>query len=115
MTIWLDAQLPPALAAWIMATFEIECRAARDLGLRDATDATLFLAARDASAVVLTKDKDFVELVRRLGTPPQVLWLTCGNTSNAMLREILTKVLPAALRSLEQGETMLIVGDNPLS
>ena len=47
MTIWLDAQLSPSLAEWIQATFGIECRAARELGLRDAKDASVFQAARE--------------------------------------------------------------------
>jgi predicted nuclease of predicted toxin-antitoxin system len=54
--------------------------------LRDATDHQIFLRAKQEVAVVLTKDSDFVDLVKRLGTPPQVLWLSCGNTSNARLR-----------------------------
>jgi predicted nuclease of predicted toxin-antitoxin system len=37
----------------------------------------------------MTKDSDFVDLVERLGPPPQIIWLTCGNTSNLRLREIL--------------------------
>jgi predicted nuclease of predicted toxin-antitoxin system len=39
MTIWLDAQLSPAIAGWIETTFGVECRSARDLGLRDADGA----------------------------------------------------------------------------
>jgi len=46
MIIWLDAQLPPSAAAWIPATFGIEARAVRDLGLRDAKDPPIFQAAR---------------------------------------------------------------------
>ena len=38
MMIWLDAQLPPSLAAWITATFGVEVHAVRDLGLRDEQD-----------------------------------------------------------------------------
>gem|GEM_PF-3164312 len=26
----------------------------------------------------MTKDSDFVDLVCRLGTPPQIIWLTLG-------------------------------------
>lgn len=111
MTIWLDAQLPPSIASWIGATFGIECHAARDLGLREAKDRSIFRAARDAEAVVMTKDKDFVELLRRLGPPPKVLWLTCGNTSNARLREILTIVLTGAMQLIEQGECLVEIGD----
>jgi len=94
MKIWRDAQLPPSAAGWITSTFGVECRAVRDLGLRDAKDSEIFRTARDAGAIVMTKDKDFVELYRRCGPPPVVLWVTCGNTSNVRLREILESVLP---------------------
>src|SRR5438128_227443 len=81
----LDAQLPPALVAWMAATFLVDVRAVRDLGLRDAKDLEIFQAARNAQAVVMTKDSDFVELLDRLGPPPQIVWVTCGNTTNARL------------------------------
>jgi predicted nuclease of predicted toxin-antitoxin system len=113
MTIWLDAQLPPSVAAWIEVTFGVECRAVRDLGLRNAKDHSIFLAARDAGAIVMTKDKDFVDSLERLGPPPIVLWVTCGNTSNARLREVLTSVLPTALRLLEAGESLVEIADTP--
>ena len=111
MTIWLDAQLPPSIAAWIPEAFGLECRAVRDLGLRDAKDSAIFRAAREAGVVVMTKDKDFVELLRRLGPPPRVLWVTCGNTSNARLREVLARLLPAALRLIDSGESLVEIGD----
>lgn len=38
MTIWVDAQLPPAIAAWITATYGMTALAVRDLGRRDADD-----------------------------------------------------------------------------
>ena len=50
MIIWLDAQLPPALAAWLQATFGVDARALRDVGLRDATDQEIFRAAQAAGA-----------------------------------------------------------------
>jgi predicted nuclease of predicted toxin-antitoxin system len=111
VTIWLDAQLPPSLAAWIAATFGVEAHAVRDLGLRDADDSPIFLAARAAATVVMIKDRDFVEMHHRLGPPPKILWLTCGNTSNARLREILTIALPAAIARLEGGEGLVEIDD----
>jgi predicted nuclease of predicted toxin-antitoxin system len=113
MILWLDAQLPPSVAAWITATFGIEARAVRDLGLRDAKDPPIFEAARAAGAVVMTKDGDFVEMLQRLGPPPKVLWVTCGNTSNPRLREILSRQLPAAVARLEGGESLVEIGDGP--
>ena len=111
MTLWLDAQLSPALAAWITAQFSVPALALRDLGLRDAEDEEIFQAARAASAVVVTKDADFVDLLDRLGPPPQVLWITCGNSSNARLREVLTVTLAEGLRLLEAGERLVEVRD----
>lgn len=113
MIIWLDAQLPPSVAAWITATFSVEAHAVRDLGLRDAKDSPIFQAARAANVVVMTKDSDFVELLQRLGPPPKLLWVTCGNTSNAKLREILTRSLPAAIARLEGGDNLVEIDDGP--
>ena len=112
MTIWIDAQLSPAIAIWIKESFAVEAMALRDLGLRDATDRQIFAAAQQARAVVMTKDSDFVELVSRYGAPPQVIWLTCGNTSNARLKEILTTTLPQAMALLDAGEPLVEINAN---
>ena len=106
MNIWLDAHVSPALASWIIASFEVRVTALRDLGLRDAADREVFLAARKAGVVVMTKDQDFVRLLEELGAPPQIIWLTCGNTSNVRLQAILAK---AASRTFE-----LLAGGEPL-
>ncbi|BAB75660.1 DUF5615 family PIN-like protein [Anabaena sp. FACHB-709] len=82
MKIWIDAQLPPTLARWLSKTFDVETTALRELGLRDAKDVEIFNEARAVNAVISTKDSDFVDLACRLGTPPQILWLTCGNVTN---------------------------------
>lgn len=111
MRLWLDAQLSPYLASWIEGNFKIETRAVRDLGLRDAVDSVIFQKARDADAVVITKDRDFVELLLRHGSPPKVLWLTCGNTSNPALRTILAQRLPVAVQMLKTGETLVEIRD----
>ena len=112
MTIWVDAHLSPAIAIWITNTFRVEAIALRDLGLRDAEDPEIFEAAKAQKAIVMTKDSDFVDLVERLGSPPQIIWLTCGNTSNARLREILSEMLPIALKLLGSGEALVEISGN---
>ena len=107
MKIWINAQLPPAIANWISENFNVEAVAIRELNLREATDLEIFTAARNVSAIVMTKDSDFVELVNTRGTPPQVIWLTCGNTTNARLREILAQALPSAIKLLKSGEAVV--------
>lgn len=110
MTIWIDAQLSPAIASWISNNFDLEVFAVRDIGLRDAEDIEIFQAAREANVIVMTKDRDFADLLDRFGAPPKVIWITCGNTSNARLKEILTANLSAALEILANDDLVEIYG-----
>ena len=108
MKLWVDAQLSPMLAKWITENFTtIEAVAVRDLGLRDAEDQVIFFSAREADATVMTKDSDFLELQKRLGVPPKIIWVTCGNTSNTRLKEILAASLRQACELLESGEILV--------
>ena len=112
MTVWNEANLSPAIAPWISRTFNISTFALRDLGLRDAEDPKIFDAAKAQAIILMTKDSDFVDLVERLGSPPQIIWLTFGNTSNAQLKEILTATLPRALEILATGESLVEISGN---
>lgn len=111
MKVWVDAQLPPGLCPWLHSEYGLEAVAVRELGLRDAEDAEIFRAAGEAGAVIISKDADFAELVRRSGPPPQVLWVTCGNTTNRALRHFLSRTLEEALRLLEAGEALVRLAD----
>jgi predicted nuclease of predicted toxin-antitoxin system len=111
LIVWVDAQLAPALAPWLSATFGIEAYSARFLGLQRARDHEIFSAARTTGTVVLMKDQDFVLLVERLGPPPQVVWITCGNTSNERLRVVLTRSFPKAAELLLRGEPVVEISD----
>lgn len=106
----IDAQLSPKLAIWIRDRFEIDCFSVGYIGFRDATDLDIFLKARELDAVFLTKDDDFVKLLHQLGSPPRIIWLTCGNTSNTKMREILEAYLETALEMLETNEMVEISG-----
>ena len=112
MIIWLDAHLSPSIARWIAETFAEECASARDLGLRDAIDPPIFAAARAAGASVMTKDADFAKMVERFGPPPRVIWLRCGNTSNAALKDLLVRELPACLVRLADGDSIVELGQD---
>jgi predicted nuclease of predicted toxin-antitoxin system len=107
MIIWIDAQLPPTLAEWIVETFGVTAISLRELGLRDAKDIEIFEAAKQPNLVIISKDSDFVDLVCRLGAPPQIIWLTCGNVTNRNLRKLLTATLPEAIKQLQQGEIVV--------
>lgn len=102
MRIWIDAQMSPAIAAWISSNYAVSAVAIRDLGLRDAEDKEIFEAARQEKAVVMTKDSDFVLLLDKLG-PPSLAEIL----SNARLKEVLTNTLPKALDLLNFGEKLV--------
>jgi len=110
--IWIDAQLSPALAAWINRNYEdIKAKSVRAVGLRDADDQEIYQAAREADVVMMSKDSDFLSLLDRHGPPPRMIWVTCGNTSNWRMREILDQTLQSAAEMLEEGETVVEIGD----
>lgn len=111
MKIWLDAQLSPHLALWITEWLEIEAYSLEYLRLDQAEDEEVFDAARGVDAILMTKDEDFVGLHKRLGAPPKLIWITCGNTSNAYLRNVLSKTLKDALNILAAGETLVEISD----
>ena len=110
MKIWVDAQLSPRTSRWIAANFPIEATPLRELGLRDASDEEIFAAARTADAIMLTKDSDFVRLLEQQGSPPKVLWLTCGNTSETALQQLLSRHFSTALGLFAGGEYLVEIG-----
>ena len=111
MTLWLDAHLSPRLAPWIEKRFAVKCVALRDLGLHFAKDQEIFEAARQAKAIVISKDSDFQDMVLTQGPPPQILWVTCGNTSNSKMQDIFTKSLSQAIDLLKTGEALVEITD----
>lgn len=112
MIFWLDAHLSPKIAPWIEKQFRTKCVPLRDLNLHFAKDQEIFDAARKANAIVISKDRDFQEMVLARGTPPQILWITCGNTSMSRMQEILMKALPTAISLLKSGEALVEITGN---
>jgi len=111
MKFWVDAQLPPSLALWLSETFQVEAVSLRDIGLRDSKDREIFDSAKLQNVVIISKDSDFVDLITRLGSPPQLLWITCGNVTNRKLREHFLSSFPKALQMLKNGESIVEISD----
>lgn len=108
--LWLDAQLSPALVSFIAQLSGISCVAVRDLGLRDANDVDIFNQGKNhlSSVIIITKDADFLDLLIRYGSPPKIIFLTCGNTSNVVLKEIFSLRLIEALDLLKNADNDLV-------
>ena len=106
MRFLVDAQLPPALAAFLAAQGH-EARAAREVGLREADDPVIWAFAETGTWIVVTKDEDFAERALRSQTGPQVLWLRIGNSTNRVLFAWLEPLLPAAVQDLQSGHRLV--------
>lgn len=109
--VWIDAQLPPALARWLTREYGVDAAHVNDIGYLGADDSVIFAAARGGgAAIVVTKDDDFVRLLEQHGPPPQVVWVTCGNVRNPELRRMVLPAWPRVAALLAAGEPLVEVG-----
>ncbi len=108
MRILVDAQISPHFAPWLNRTFSVEAESCGHIGMLSATDKELFMFARERGGVVITKDEDFIGLHDQYGSPPKIIWLTCGNTSNSKLKSIFIDKFAAVVRLLEEHDLVEI-------
>ena len=108
MLFLVDAQLPPALVDLLQQPGHY-AEHVNAIGLGGAPDHQLWARATQRGSVILTKDQDFADLVRRSVSGPAVVWIRLGNTTrNALWRE-LEPILPEILGALERGERLIEV------
>jgi predicted nuclease of predicted toxin-antitoxin system len=110
LRVWIDAMLPPVMARWCAEEPGVEARHTFDFGFLHADDEPIWEAAREAVAVLVSKDSDIRDRVERLGPPPQVVWITTGNISNRDLRTLLAHLWPRAVELLRAGEPLVEIG-----
>ena len=108
MRFLVDAQLPPRLAR-ALAEAGHEADHVEDLGLRHASDPTIWAYAERRQAVVVTKDEDFVERYRRQVGGPVIVWLRIGNAANAALLSWFLPILPAVVGRIQSGDRLIEV------
>ena len=101
MRFLLDAQLPPALAGWLRAKGH-EALAARDAGVREASDQLIWQKACDEDWIIVTKDSDFATLAAS-GGGARVLWVRTGNLVNRLLFASFERAWPEVAAHLEAG------------
>lgn len=106
MKFLVDAQLPPALCAWLESQGH-EAAHVTHLGMGDASDAAVADHAAANALIVISKDEDFIVLRRhdRFG----LVWLRCGNTTNRALTAWLNPRWPRITTLLDRGEHFIEV------
>ncbi len=82
-----------------------------DLAMAGMRPCRELVASATATGTTAAKDSDFVFLLERLGPPPKIIWLRCGNTSEAALKKILSSALSEAMRLLEAGDDLVEIGN----
>jgi predicted nuclease of predicted toxin-antitoxin system len=106
MTFWLDAQLPPGLAAWLGSHFGVVAKHLSETGLVDETDEVIFQAAgRFPNIVIVTKDVAFANWIKSAGPPPCVVRVACGNMTLVQTQLYFRNRFGAALDALQGGAT----------
>ncbi len=61
----------------------------RDVGLREADDATVWNYAAQNGFAIVTKDADFRQRSFLLGHPPKIIWLRLGNCWTNAIAQLL--------------------------
>lgn len=108
MKFLVDAQLPPALALWLVAAGN-EAIHVEQLGLRDASDSAIWARACRDGFVLVTKDEDFARRSAQVGKAPVIVWLRVGNAANRALRVWLEPKWPGVLALVAEGHRLIEV------
>lgn len=109
MKLIVDAQLPPALVAWLRERGH-EASHLRDLGLEAQPDKRIVDEALRAEATIITRDADFL---RWSSHEPEcsVVWIRFGNATRANLLRRLGPVFGEVEAALESGQRLVEVSD----
>jgi predicted nuclease of predicted toxin-antitoxin system len=105
MLFFCDVHIPPSLAAALRA-WGFEAAHVLDLGLETASDQAIWSRAREEDAIVVTKDRDFVQLA--ISQPGPRLVLVCiGNSTSRVLRDKFSELLPEVLNHFSAGQRVV--------
>ena len=111
MRFLVDAQLPPALAAYLIYQGH-EAHHVAELGLVCARDREIWDHATAQDAIIVTKDEDFVTMRALRPQGPPIVWIRIGNVTKLSLLRRFAAAFPAILIALERGETIVQIPDD---
>jgi predicted nuclease of predicted toxin-antitoxin system len=108
MRFIVDAQLPPALARWIVANGH-KAEHVGDRQMAAAPYAAIWELALHTTAAIITKDEDFAQRKLLTGAGPAIIWVRLPNTRRRALIAWFETMFPYMLSALERGETLIEV------
>lgn len=104
---WVDENLPPALARELASMPNIDADHFFELGHHETPDREVFFMAREQSTTLISKDVDFANLVDRLGSPPQVIWVRSGNMRTSALLDLFKAHIAQLIQHLDEGAPLI--------
>ena len=105
MRLIVDQQLPPLLATWFQDQ-GLDAAHVRDLGLSAAADTDIWAEAALDDAVVVSRDEDFVNLLRDRGGA-RLVWIRIGNCTNPTLLAMIQSNWPTIAQRLADGDRLI--------
>ena len=106
MRLIVDTHLPPALAQ-LLITSGHHAEHVLDLNIGQAKDRAIWDYAIIKTAVIVSKNEDFINLHLMHGAGPQILWVRCGNLRRKVLLELFSAALPKIAAALANGEPIV--------
>ena len=108
MRFLVGAQLPPALARWLVSKGH-EAEHVSDRQMQSWSDGALWDYALASPAVIVTKDEDFAQRRILSDRGPAIVWIRLPNTRRATLLAWFEHTLPDILVALTRGEMLIEV------
>ena len=110
MRFLIDAQLPPALARYLVSLGH-QADHVNDVGLERVADPAIWKRAAETGAILVSKDEDFA--LMRIWDPagPQIIWVRIGNATRREVIARFSSALPDLLASIARGEKLVELTD----
>ena len=106
MKFLVDQQLPPVLAKFLSGAGH-QAQHVREIGLREADDATIWRHTIAHEMVMISKDEDFYFLALSPGSTGRLLWVKIGNCRKQTLIEKFRVQLGAIVAAMESGSRIV--------
>lgn len=106
MRFLVDAQLPPALARWLVACGH-EAQHLVDLDMQGASDRMIWDVALSTDAIIISKDEDFALRKTLDRSGPPIVWVRLPNSRRRELLQWFEIMLPQMIKALERGDHLV--------
>jgi predicted nuclease of predicted toxin-antitoxin system len=103
----LDQNLSPWLCLALSDCFPRSVHV-RHIGLRDASDTTIWDYAARNDFAIITKDADFRQRSFLKGHPPKVIWIRLGNCSTSVVETLVRRRASEITAFLADGQASLL-------